>query len=291
MGKSKRQSLGRGLSALIPPKPATPEGLEEAVESTVGLIRLPIEDVVPSDAQPRQSFEDTALEELAASIKRHGILQPIVVRKNGAQYEIIAGERRWRASQRAGLQDIPCVVTDIAEDDTLTVALVENVQREDLNAIEEAEAYKRLHDVMGFSQAEIAEAVGKDRATISNAMRLLKLPGKVRQMVLDNELSMGHARALLSLEDGSDIERMSREASAKNWSVRQTEKAVRTQKQPAPKKSEGKASKETQDVRLRLQRALGAKVDVKLSSTGNGTMVVHFGSRDELNSIIERIGA
>ena len=293
----KRRSLGRGLSALIPPKPVAPGTPGESLGAGKGLLQLPIEEVLPGDAQPRQVFQEQPLEELAASIREHGVLQPIVVRQRGPQqYEIIAGERRWRAAQKAGLKSIPCVLTDVAERDTLTLALVENLQRQDLNAIEEAEAYHRLHEELGFSQADIARAVGKERSTVANSLRLLKLPSGVRQMVLDGELSMGHARALLSLEDTQAIERMSREASRKNWSVRQTERAVASRRdgtEGATGKSAAAAKTETpaeRDLRDRLQRALGTKVEVRHKS-GRGTLVVHFSSFDELDAVLARMNA
>jgi ParB family chromosome partitioning protein len=273
-------------------------GEGEAVSDGVprGLLQLAIEEVLPSDGQPRQVFDDVALDELAASIREHGILQPIVVRRRAPQqYEIVAGERRWRAAQRAGMQAIACVVSDVAEDELLTLALVENLQRQDLNPIEEAEAYQRLHDGMGMSQAEIARSVGKERATVANALRLLKLPTKVRQMVLDRELTMGHARALLSLETARDIEKASREAVQKGWSVRETERAVAARKKGkdgSDKAAEAKSGGSQAEIELRdrLQRALGTKVEVR-EKGGRGTLIVHFGSFDELDEVLERIGA
>jgi ParB family chromosome partitioning protein len=178
MNTEKRRGLGRGLSALIPPKP----GSDEPVSTGKGLLQLPVEQILPGDSQPRQKFDDVALSELAESIRAHGIIQPIVVRQrplasnasasSPLQYEIIAGERRWRAAQKAGLKSVPAVVSEAAEVDTLTLALVENLQREDLNPIEEAEAFHRLHETMGYTQQEIAEAVGKDRTTVANSLRL-----------------------------------------------------------------------------------------------------------------------
>ena len=204
---AKGRGLGRGLSALIPPKPA--ESRNNGADRR-GSLMLPVEEILPGDAQPRQRFDDAKLTELAESIKNHGVIQPIVVRKRGGQYEIIAGERRWRAAQKAGLTEIPAVISDAAAEDTLTIALVENLQREDLNPIEEAEAFHRLHESLGYSQLEIAEAVGKDRTTVANSLRLLKLPQPVRQQVLDGELSMGHARALLALDDAAEMEKVGR---------------------------------------------------------------------------------
>jgi ParB family chromosome partitioning protein len=286
----KRRGLGRGLSALIPPRPPGDEP-----GSARGALQVPVEQVLPGDGQPRQRFQDDALGELAASIKSHGIIQPIVVRRRplqGAggpqQYEIIAGERRWRAAQKAGLKSVPVVVSDAAPEDTLTLALVENLQREDLNPIEEAEAFHRLHDGLGYSHQEIADAVGKDRTTVANALRLLKLPPAVRQQVLVGELTMGHARALLALDDGAEIEKLGREIVARQWSVRQTERAV----QPAPRtrKGGGRETEAEKDVRQRLQRALGTRVELKHKG-GKGRLSVHFSSFAELDALLARLGA
>jgi ParB family chromosome partitioning protein len=306
----KRRGLGRGLSALIPPKPAG--GGDESV-SARGALQLPVEQILPGDGQPRQHFDDVALSELAASIRAHGIIQPIVVRKralqpavssSGAtssappapasigpqQYEIIAGERRWRAAQKAGLKTVPVVVSDATPNDTLTLALVENLQREDLNPIEEAEAFHRLHEGMGYSHQEIAEAVGKDRTTIANALRLLKLPSAVRQQVLAGELTMGHARALLALDDSAEIEKLGREVVARKWSVRQTERAAQPSSPRARKTSPGKETEAERDVRQRLQRALGTRVEMKHKG-GKGHLTVHFSSFAELDSLLARFGA
>ena len=290
----RRRSLGRGLSALIPPHPAsgTPTA---STPSATGLKTLSLDEVLPSDSQPRQVFREDALEELAESIREHGVLQPIVVRKRAArEYEIVAGERRWRAARKAGLKTISAVVTDLVPEDTLTVALVENIQREDLNPIEEAEAYHRLTRDLGYSQAQVAKAVGKDRATIANALRLLKLPEAARHQVLDGELTMGHARALLSLGDDREIIRFGREVAKKGLSVRETERAVAGRKNgSAPSKSARKTTaNETaaeRDLRQRLQRALGTKVELK-HKNGRGTITVHFASSAELERIVEQLG-
>ncbi|HEY1101279.1 MAG TPA: ParB/RepB/Spo0J family partition protein [Myxococcota bacterium] len=295
---SNKQSrgLGRGLSALIPPKPAA----DEPSPMRQGALHLPVETILPGDGQPRQKFDDVALAELAESIRSHGVIQPILVRKRpltpnaspseGQQYEIIAGERRWRAAQKAGLKSIPVVVSDAAPDDTLTLALVENLQREDLNAIEEAEAFHRLHEALGYTQQEIAEAVGKDRTTVANSLRLLKLPLPVRQQVLSGELTMGHARALLALDDPEEIEKLGREVVARKWSVRQTEKAAQPASPRARTKPNGKETEAERDVRQRVQRALGTRVELK-QKAGKGQLTVHFASFAELESLLARFGA
>ena len=286
----KRKNLGRGLSALIPPRPT-----ETTSVDTHQLADLQISEVLPSDGQPRQFFDDAGLDELAASIKAHGILQPIVVRRRGPrQYEIVAGERRWRASQRAGLKTIRAVISDIAEKDTLTLALVENIQRRDLNPIEEAEAYQRLNAELGYNQGEIADAVGKNRTTITNALRLLRLPQEVQELVLGGTLTMGHGRALLSLNDDAMMQRFAGDIQKRGWNVRQTEHAVAEYvgeggKKPKKKKKAGPAESTTQrDLRLQMQRALGTKVEIS-QKDGKGAFKVFFGSYEELERICEKM--
>ncbi len=293
MQQDKRRALGRGLAALIPPKPAAAEVTGK------GSLQVPVEQILPGDSQPRQHFDDVALSELAESIRAHGVIQPIVVRQrplnntrpeSPQQYEIIAGERRWRAAQKAGLKSIPVVISEAAENDTLTLALVENLQREDLNPIEEAEAYNRLHEALGFTQQEIAEAVGKDRTTIANSLRLLKLPSPVRQQVLSGELTMGHARALLALDDAHEIEKLGREVVARKWSVRQTERAAQPASPRSRQRTAGRETEAERDVRQRVQRALGTKVELKQRS-GKGVLTIHFSSFAELDSLLARFGA
>jgi ParB family chromosome partitioning protein len=280
------RALGRGLSALIPPKPMEEDGPHGARS---GALLLPVEDILPGDAQPRQRFDDERLKELASSIKAHGVIQPIVVRRRGNQFQIIAGERRWRAAQWAGLKLIPAVISDAAAENTLTLALVENLQREDLNPIEEAEAFHRLHQQLAYSQQEIAEAIGKDRTTVTNSLRLLKLPQAVRQQVLDGELTMGHARALLALETADEMEKLGREVVARQWSVRQTERATQPP-EPKRKATGGRETEAERDVRQRLQRALGTRVDLSHRG-GRGTLTVHFASFAELESLLLRFNA
>ena len=214
----KRPALGRGLSALIPSAPAAPPSSERPQELDIDLLK-------PNPLQPRTSMDDDKIDELARSIRSNGVIQPIVVRKTAAGYEIVAGERRWRASQRAGLLKVPIVVRDIPDDQLLAAALIENIQREDLNAMEEAQAYRRLADEFHLTQEQIADAVGKDRSTIANFVRLLKLPHEMRENVASGALAMGHARALLGLPDEASQLRVGREVVAKQLSVRETEAA------------------------------------------------------------------
>ena len=204
----KRPALGRGLSALIPDAPAAPAASERALEVDIDLLR-------PNKFQPRTHMDDGRIEELSRSIRSNGVIQPIVVRKADTGYEIVAGERRWRASQRAGLLKVPIVVRDIPDDKLLAAALIENIQRENLNPIEEAHAYRRLADEFGMTQEQIAESVGKDRSSVANYVRLLRLPTEIRDHVGAGTLSMGHARALLGLPDDAAQLRVGRDVVAK----------------------------------------------------------------------------
>jgi ParB family chromosome partitioning protein len=287
--RNKRPALGRGLSALIPSKPSMPEN--SSLGSNSGLLRIPIEKIKPNSDQPRQYFDDVALGELSASIREHGVLQPIVVRREGAQeYRIVAGERRWRAAQKAGLHELPAVISEHDEDDSLLLALVENVQREDLNPIEEAEAYLHLAEDYQMSQDNIAKRVGKDRSTVSNAMRLLKLPQSVRDMVACGQLSMGHARALLGVEESAAIERLARSALNKKLSVRDVEKRVKLLKVSGSDIKEVAKSKPqspaARDLTERLMHSLSTRVVLKESGKGKGSIEISFGSLDELDRLI-----
>jgi len=290
----RRRSLGRGLSSLIP----SAEPLSVTTETPSGsqsIADIHVESILPGDTQPRQIFEKDSLEDLAKSIKEHGVIQPILVRKRYAgQYEIIAGERRWRAAQAAGMHSVPCIVADMADEQMLTVALVENIQRRDLNPIEEAEAYRRLADDLGYTQAEVADAVGKKRSSIANSLRLLKLPTQVRELVLDNTLSMGHARALLALEDKDLLEKLSRQVINRNMSVRKTEDLVKKYRSPKPNSQgskNGKSNSEPRaikELRLRLERSLGTRVKVH-DNGESGQITIYYSNRESLNDIIEKI--
>ncbi len=277
----KRPALGRGLSALIPdtppqaPAPAGDRGLD--VDSD--LLR-------PNRFQPRTAMDDAKIEELARSIRANGIIQPIVVRKVDGGYEIVAGERRWRASQRAGLLKVPVVVRDIPEERLLAVALIENIQREDLNPIEEAAAYRRLADEYQMTQEQIADAVGKERSTVANVLRLLKLPQEVRANLGSGALSMGHARALLGLPDEAAQLRAGRDVITKNLSVRETEALVKKISQPAPEKPAEEKDVHTRAAEERLRFVLGTRVRIARKRKG-GAIEIDFTSEDELNRIYE----
>src|SRR3954453_11590443 len=276
----KRPALGRGLSALIPDTPA-PVVADRALEIDVDLLR-------PNKFQPRTHMDDERIEELARSVRGHGIIQPIVVRKVEQGYEIIAGERRWRAAQRAGLLKVPVVVRDIPEDRLLAVALIENIQRENLNPIEEAVAYRRLADEFHLTQEQIADAVGKDRSSVANIVRLLRLPQEVRANVASNTLSMGHARALLALSDEAAQLRVARDIVAKNLSVRETEALVKKAGAPAEAPPEKKPDVHTRAAEEKLRMALGTRVHINRRGKG-GRIEVEFVSEDELHRLYERL--
>jgi len=256
------------------------------------LLSLPVEAVERNPKQPRKRFEEKRLEELAASIREHGIVEPILVRREGGKYRILAGERRWRAAQRAGLKEVPAVVREATERQAFELALVENLQREDLNAIEEAEAYEVLIGDHGLTQESVAQQVGKERSTVANALRLLKLPGEVRDLVRDGQLDMGHARALLGLDGEEAIRKAAQRVLREGLSVRATEALVRqlTRKD----KPAAAPAAETAAVRAlaqRLQRRLGARCRVLPKSAVAGRLEVEYTSLEELDGILAKIGA
>jgi ParB family chromosome partitioning protein len=231
-------------------------------------------------------MDETKIDELARSIRAHGIIQPIVVRRVEGGYEIVAGERRWRASQRAGLLKVPVVVRDVPDDKLLAAALIENIQREDLNPIEEAHAYRRLADDYHLTQEQIAEAVGKDRSSIANYVRLLKLPQDIRSGVGSGALSMGHARALLALPDEASQLRISRDVTTKNLSVRETEALVKRVIEPVPPRTPVDKDVHTRAAEERLRFALGTRVRIERKRKG-GQIEIDFGSEEELQRLFE----
>jgi ParB family chromosome partitioning protein len=289
----KRRALGRGLDALLPdaPAPATAVG-KDAVFS------CPIDRIVPQRGQPRQRFDDERLTELAQSIREHGVLEPLVVRRaaqDGSappgmdRYEIVAGERRWRAAQRAGLRELLVVVKDVSPKDAFELALIENVQREDLNPLELAEALDRLVKEHGYTQEALAERIGKDRTTIANSLRLLKLPPRVRQMVIEGALSEGHGRALLGASDAKTIESLAERASRAGLSVREVERLVRGKKQKnGAADPAGKKSASIRDLEERLTRKLGTKVEVH-DHAGKGEIAIRYASLDELDRLLDQL--
>jgi ParB family chromosome partitioning protein len=278
----KRPALGRGLSALIPDAPPAPPApsvatAERGFDVDTDLLR-------PNKFQPRGRMDDAKIEDLARSIMANGIIQPIVVRRVENGYEIIAGERRWRAAQRAGLLKVPVAVRDIPEDRLLAAALIENIQREDLNPLEEAQAYRRLADEFHLTQDQIADAVGKDRSSVANYVRLLRLPHELRDNIAAGSLSMGHARALLSLPDADAQLRVGRDVVAKQLSVRETEALVKKAVEPERKKEEPQKDVHTRAAEDRLRFVLGTRVRI-IRKGKRGRLEIDFGSEDELQRI------
>ncbi len=279
-----KKALGRGLSALF--NPTNP--LEN------DLLELGIDQIEPNKSQPRRLFNDDKLEELAQSIRVNGLIQPIIVRRAGEGFQIIAGERRWRAAQRAGLTKVSCVIKDVKDDEVLALSLIENIQREELNPIEEANAYKNLIEQLNVTQEEIARQVGKDRSSITNSMRLLKLPVEVQQMVEEGSLSMGHARALLGLESGDKQLAFAKKIVSEALSVRETERLVKESQEPkleAKPKPEPDPQIEAERANIRaaeskLSRKLSTPVKIKFSQTG-GAIEIKFTSMEDLTRVYD----
>ena len=286
MADKRRPALGRGMAALLGNAPAP-------VPAGRSVLALPIEAVERSAAQPRKRFDERELAELTASIREHGVMAPILVRRDGARYRIVAGERRWRAAQRAGLREIPALVREASDREAFELGLVENLQRTDLNAIEEAEAFEVLTREHGLTQEAVAERVGKDRSSVANALRLLKLPAEVRDLVREARLEMGHARALLPLERGDAIRRAAARVVQERLSVRATEALVRRLLRPggAPGDGAARESPALRDLVQRLQRRLGARCRVVPRGATGGRLEVEYTSLEELDGILSRIGA
>ena len=301
-GAAKKRGLGRGLEALLGPKAAAEApALQQAMPGDQ-LRTLPVDAMVPGKFQPRRTMDDAKLEELSASIRAQGVIQPIVVRehvgadgKGGRTYEIIAGERRWRASQRAGLAEVPVVVRVVDDRTVVAMALIENIQREDLNPLEEAQALQRLIDEFDLTHAAAAEAVGRSRAAVSNPLRLLELPADIRALVQAGALEMGHARALLPLAVPMAIS-LARQAAEEGWSVRQVEHRVQqlaSGKLPAePRKPAAKAPPRQADIAAlerELSETLGSRVDVVQGRGKKGKLVIHYADFDVLDGVLERL--
>ena len=283
----KRHALGRGLSALIPDVPvSSPPVLADATSPA----EVDLDLLEPNRDQPRTNVDEARLDELSRSIKDSGIIQPILVRPiSDGRYEIVAGERRWRAAQRAGLMKVPVVVRDVPDEKRLELALIENVQRENLNPIEEARAYRRLSDQFQMTQEQIAEAVGKDRATVANYQRLLSLPAEVQAEVGTGALTMGHARALVGLADQALQRRVARDVRVRDLSVRETEALVKKLVTPvAIKDAKPVTDVHTKAAEEQLRQALGTRVRIARRRRG-GQIEVHFGSEDELQRIYEQL--
>jgi len=285
----RRPALGRGMAALLANAPVPAPTLSQGR----ALLALPIEAIERSPHQPRKRFDEAGLAELAASIAAHGLVEPILVRREGARYRIVAGERRWRAAQRAGLTEIPAVLREATDSEAFELALVENIQREDLNPIEEAEAFAALLEEHGLTQEKLAERVGKERSTIANALRLLRLPEDVRDAVRDGRIEMGHARALLGLEAADAIRRAFARVLREELSVRATEALVRelSGKKSNRPKSQDNDSPSLRALVSRLQRRLGCRCRVIAKTAESGRLEMDYTSLEELEGILAKIGA
>jgi ParB family transcriptional regulator, chromosome partitioning protein len=281
----KRRGLGRGLDALIG---ATTSVTLESAKAEKTLRQLPIDRIQRSPFQPRVSFKKESLQELADSIRQQGVLQPVVVRPRDDGFELVAGERRWRAAQLAGLQEIPAVVKELPDEAAAAIALIENIQREDLNPLEEASALQRLADRFTMTHQQIAEAVGRSRVGVTNMLRLLELAEPVKQWLQEGRLNMGHARALLSLPASRQVE-LGKMIVARGLSVRATEQLA--QAAPEAKPAAGHSRKDPDVARLERSLAdqLGARVDIQHSRDGKGKLVIHYSSLEQLEGILDQI--
>lgn len=291
--EDKQRRLGKGLSALLPARAAAAPAqiAGPAVAASPSPAKLPVEQVQPNPDQPRDVFDPGRMEELAASIRAHGIIQPIVVRKTTAGYQIIAGERRWRAAKLAGLQEVPVVVQNVDDRELLEVALIENIQREDLNPIETAQAFDRLSRELGLSQEDIGRRTGKDRATISNFLRLLRLPKEIQALLAERRLSMGHAKAILSLHGPDDQIALANKTVAQGLSVRQVE-------HQAQLLSGDRTPRESRQVPVdpniraavdSLERALGTRVKIVPAGQDRGHIEIQYYSQAELDRLYARL--
>ena len=277
----KASGLGKGLGALM---------LENNVDDMVSTSTLNINEIIPNKEQPRKTFDQTALEELADSIRQHGVLQPLLVRPlpNGA-YQLVAGERRWRASRLAELKEVPVIIKELTDTEAMEIAIIENLQREDLNPIEEAEGLQTLIDNCGFTQEEVATSVGKSRPAITNALRLLKLPEDVREMTKKGEISAGHARALLSFDNQALMQEVAAKIVSDKLTVRDVEKLAKRPKTAETKKAPRRRDSIYDEVELSLTEALGRKVKV-YNGRSKGTLEIEFYSADDLKNIANIIG-
>ena len=298
-GNMAARGLGKGLDSLIPnamgeakAKKETKEVKQEIEEKGEKESLVKITSVEPNRKQPRKNFDEDALQELADSIKQFGLLQPILVQDRKDHYEIIAGERRWRAAKMAGLKEIPVIIRDYTEQEIMEISLIENIQREDLNPIEEAQAYKRLLTEFNLKQDEVAERVSKSRAAVTNSIRLLKLSDEVQQMVIDDMISTGHARALLAVEDPEEQYNLAQQIFDEKLSVRDVEKLVKNLHKPAkPKKLDDKTMQAIYlDIEEKLKQKLSTKVTVTSKGEGAGKIEIEFYNHDDLDRLLDMIG-
>ena len=289
---TKKRGLGLGLDNLIPDIGLETTKEKSTEEKVSRETLIPLIEIEPNRAQPRTRFDEDALQELADSIKQYGIIEPIVVQKRDNHYEIIAGERRWRAARIAGLKEVPVVIKEYSENEVFTIALIENIQREDLNPIEEAVAYQKLIQELKLKQDEVAEKVSKSRTAITNSMRLLKLDQRVQQMLIDEMITEGHGRALLPISDAEEQFNLAMKIFDDKLSVRETEKLVK--KIQEEKNEPEKSTEEIKDVSFiykgleeKLKRTLGTKVEIKSKTNNTGKIEIEYYSMDELERIVE----
>ena len=294
-----KRGLGKGLDSLIPTnvmmesevKHATVSTASSAEEGKDGTLMVKLSKVEPNREQPRKNFDEDSLQELAESLKQFGMLQPILVQNRGDYYEIIAGERRWRAAKIAGLKEVPVIVRELTDQEIVEISLIENIQREDLNPIEEAQAYKRLLTEFHLKQDEVAERVSKSRTAVTNSMRLLKLCDEVQKMVVDDMISTGHARALISIEDPEEQYLIAQKIFDEKLSVSEVEKLVKDlHKPPKPPKEENKTLQAIyQEISERLKQSLSTKVSVSAKQNGAGKIEIEFYNHEDLERLLERI--
>lgn len=285
MAPKKKSGLGKGLDALF---------LDNSVETQSGsTVTLGINEIEPNREQPRKYFDEEALSELSESIALHGVIQPLLVRPiSDGGYQLIAGERRWRASRMAGLTQVPVVIKEMTDSEAMELALIENLQREDLNPVEEAEGYKLLMDTYSLTQEQAAERVGKSRPTVANALRLLVLPEKVIELLKENKLSSGHARALIPLKDEKLILELCKEITERELSVRETERIVKSLLAPKKDKAEKKLKKRDpyyDECELSIREVLGRKASINVKKGNKGTIEIEFFSKDDLNKILKSL--
>jgi ParB family chromosome partitioning protein len=282
MAQQPKKVLGRGLGALIARR-------ESAPPPAPGMLELALDQIAPNPYQPRKTFNEASIDELARSVKQHGIVQPLVVTRAGDKFKLIAGERRFRAAQKAGLATVPVVVKeDLKAGDALQIALIENIQREDLNPIEEAAAYHQLHEEFGLTQEEISRRVGKERSTVANFLRLLKLPESVKRLLASGQLSMGHARALLAVDSAKKQEQFAERVVRRNLNVRQTEMLASESSPKTIDKKEKEKDVFTRDAEEKLQRALRTKVEIDRRRRG-GVIHIRFAGEEDLIRIYDEI--
>jgi ParB family chromosome partitioning protein len=281
-----KRAIGRGLDALLA------DARIGATDGKSGVMMLPVDQIRPDARQPRRDINPAHIEELAKSLLNQGVLQPVLVRKDGSRYKLIAGERRWRAAQKAGLKELPALLREATDQEAFELALVENLQREDLNSLELAEGYKRLVDERRWTQEQVADRVGKARVSVANALRLLNLPEEVKVLLKSNQLDMGHAKALLGLAKPNEMVSLARAVVGEKLSVRETEARVRegrTQGPSGKKKQAGRQSPEARRMVEELQRKLGTKVRLNERGAGKGSLEIEFFSYEDLDRIVALI--